>query len=268
MSIEQNIVKYSEASADILSILESGAINNEILKDKIIDYMYRNKISSLNTYSWEDLSEIASSGLAPELFSIGDTRLMEIRGKIYNAVLLAFNYDRIALNPESEAYKKYNNNTGLAGMTFGLKEVYEDFFQFEGLNRNNYNYDATVINSILNNYMLELLEEDLQIVMMDIYRNYDGEDKQFKMYLPTEYEILGKNTFGTDNTEVFKQYPYYVEYPENIKKYDITSKRSNYWTATKCNKNNTSYVYISSGGSSNYSKALNTTINVSFCFCL
>jgi len=265
MLITEEIVKYNQASADLLTIMESSN-DKLVLRDKTLDYMLKHKIISLNSYTWAELKAISTEGRAQELFAIGDTKLITIKDKIYTVVLVAFDRERITFEEGTEEYNSYNNGTGLAGMTFNLYEIYEDFIQFEGLNINTYPYSESMINSNLNNYMKESLEADLSENITDVLRHYDSEDKPYSIYLPTEREILGTNEFGKDDEEYFNQLPYFVDYPNRVKKFTSDSKTGCYWTGTKAIMNNTSYVYINRNGFSNYTKALSTQVGVSFCF--
>lgn len=269
MLINEQTVKLFEAMTDVATILESST-NKDTLRDKIIDYMLRNRISSLNKYTWEELKQISKEGRGQELFDIGETKLMLIDNVIYNAMLVAFNYNTIDLDPEKADYRDYNGGTGLAHMMFQLKEIYIDYFQFEGLDRNERNIDDTVINSTLNYYIMKKLEEDLVENITGVYRTYNQESERnsYKIFLPTEYEIFGKNEYGRDESEVYSRLPVYTTYPTFVKKFTVDNKSGAYWTATANKGNTISYVFCNRNGYPNYARALSVGVGASFCWCI
>ena len=66
---------------------------------------------TFNNMSWVDIATVSEAGKAPEYFSVGDEKELQIGSETYHVQILGFNHD------------DKSDGSGKAGITVGLKEI-------------------------------------------------------------------------------------------------------------------------------------------------
>ena len=281
---EQNKVKYNQALLDVLYILESNeGIDKEDLSTILVNYMIKNKVISLDSYSWEEISHLAKKGLAPFYFNIGDQKSIKINGIDYTAIILDFDTEAADLGykltdddkPDEKTIDgniAFNDdlsiNYQITGITFGILELTQGNFQLHCKNTNKVPYYNTTMDSILNDYVLSNLEEDLLDVIVPVYRfSLDDIGMKYKLFALTEMEVTGKNVLSLVNRrDTF--YDYFKENPEKrVKKQEGTNIKDSYWLASPYMRDDKSWIFIDRDGLAGYDYAENRR-SITFAFCI
>lgn len=205
--------------------------------------------NELEGYTWTQIAEIAKSGSASNVFSIGDTKLMSLGYastgslKWYTATIIGFDHDDAAYMSD-EGYPREK-----AGITFMVTPLYQTYgigtndtsdddgfwlysqtYLHEALNHYNFNYD----DGGEENYYGELgpLFIKVRKYTRGKYSQLDiREDNCIAtLFIPSEWEIFGSspNSMDGDSTNPKEQYQYFKEGGSTIL-YDEEGNPATWW---------------------------------------
>lgn len=212
------------------------------------------------TDSWETIAAISEAGRAAEVYSLGDTKDIELTGIGTMTLEIAdFNHD----------YLSASNSAKKAGMSLLTKNLLPEAIKMNEQRTSAGGYPSSDLCAYLTGTVWNALPSDLQSHVKTIYKTYlSGKTaatvwKGYKIWIPLEYEMFGENTYGNaaeHTTGKPVKYPIFTDNQSRIKKAreDAVSSRyvpgGNYWTATP-DATDDYYPYFSDvnfNGSSHY----------------
>ena len=203
--------------------------------------------------SWDEIAEVSESGLASEIYSLGDTKDIEISGVGTMTLEIAdFNHD----------YLSGSTSAGMAGISMITRDLLPSTRQMNSSDTNVGGFPASDLYDYLNGDIYNGLPADLKPHVKTIYKWYctgnatnDGEWNGCKIWVPLEYEFHGKHTYGPDTEENngnARKYPIFTDDASRAKKLNNGSGAdSQYWTATPSETHAVNFVRVTSGGSYN-----------------
>ena len=167
--------------------------------------------AALSTMSWAEIAAVSQAGLAVEYWSVGDEISVSIVGTAYSAVIIGFAHDDLA------------DNSGKAGITFGLKQCLSSSEKMNGAMSNAGGWSSCALRATLNGTILGRLPAALRSVIRPVRKKAaaDGEDETRidivtdSLFLFSEIEVLGDSDVGDGYVENSwegegSQYPYYT----------------------------------------------------------
>ena len=214
----------------------------------------------LENNDWETISAISKAGKAAEIWSIGDTKTRTSFSNTYTVRIIGFDHDDVT---DAASYGRAK-----AGITFELTEI-----RVKGIVHSSYPMSGgwgscQLRNTTLPNYF-NSLATDLQNVIIPVNKPYALSSGSIlnasdKLFLLSEYEISGKNSYG--NAKEGIRYDYYAAGNSRIKKYNGTN--SYYWTRTAADTN-IYYFVVHKNTNQSYNRAyVDSSYGVAFAFCV
>lgn len=219
--------------------------SNVGLNFSLVEY----KIRELNEMSWVEIQQVADSGVASQIFNVGDTKTFFIGNNAYNAVILGFNNYLVA-----------DGGGVSAGITFGITPL-NDNSQFYSSYSNTGGWEESTIMHDLMTAELSTFPQDLQQVIKSVVvqsvipplsRTVSTVEK---LFLPSCTEIYGaRPTAGFIPDIEGSQYQYYADKNvtlENNYEEAIQYKNNQataYWTRTPTYQNDNEFYAVSSSG--------------------
>ena len=195
----------------------------------------------LENNTWEQISKIARSGKASQVWNVGDTKQITVNGKTYNAQIIGFDHDNVT---DSASYGREK-----AGITFQFGEIYSNE---KWANTNPWHGSSlrtTTMANILSkmddckNYIVPVNK-----ISMTAYNHASETIVSDSLFLLSEGEIFGTLTYCgiTEGS----QYAFYAAGNSKLKKFDGTVLT--WWTRSGQYGTKSSYaskrVYVSTGG--------------------
>ena len=190
--------------------------------------------SSFATDSWDTIAAVAESGVADQVYNLGDTKDIEISGVGTMTLEIAdFNHD----------YLSGNTSADMAGISMITKHLLPNKRYMNASNFNSGGYPSSVIYDYLNGTVLNGLPADLRAVLKTIYKWYgtgnastNGEWHGCKVWMPLEYEMFGESINSPEtehSTGNARKYPIFTDDASRIKKLNNGSGNTTwYWEAS------------------------------------
>ena len=144
-----------------------------------------NASSTLSDNSWETIRIVSESGLASQIWNIGDTKNATVNGNTYTFRIIGFDHDDLATT--------LSNGRTKAGITFEMDDVYETTYRLNS----SYNLtkwaNTTMYTSSLPS-LLELFENDLKNCIKEVKKmtGYSTEltTDIHKLFILSAYELV------------------------------------------------------------------------------
>jgi hypothetical protein len=184
----------------------------------------------LADYTWAELSAIAKSGLASEMFRLGDTKTFSMGGKTMTAKLIGF-------DNECNYCEGYTDKSNYPGMTFLMTTAYEDAVQMDA-ERDAESYAKSSLRAYVDTLIDEVEEELQQVIVPVTYdKGHVAEIANQYLWIPHSYGINYTNALSTEtSSKVIYQICLQdtVEKINEVRKVKSSdgSKFVTYWTAT------------------------------------
>ncbi|MDE6125023.1 MAG: hypothetical protein K2G22_07345, partial [Eubacterium sp.] len=167
--------------------IEAGSYIKTVEIDTV--KIYKITALALNDASWEQIAEISESGKAMDIWALGDEKNITVAGEELTLVIVDFDHD------------DKSDNSGKAGLTFGLKNLMTNNRSISGLSSNANGFTGTNTYSWLHSELFLNFPVDLQNVIKSVDKktsignmNTDIIVDSMKVFLFSEIEIFGEVT--------------------------------------------------------------------------
>lgn len=252
----------------------------------------------LDENTWEQISEVSSSGVAENIWEVGDRKQVTLNGTMSKltlsnystyAFILGFNH-----NSSREGSGRIHFQIGKTALSGGkdicLVSGYRDDSDFY-MNTSNTNSggweDSYMRNNILgtsktsySGKFIGVLPSALRNVLKSVTKYTDNTGNSSTSssavtattdyaFLLSEYEVSGSCAYANSNeASRQQQYAYYSAGNSKIKyNHSSTGTAINWWLRSPRRSNSTAFVFVNSSGSAYYSTASNS-IGVAPGFCV
>ena len=255
-------------------------------------------IRTLNDYTWDEISEISSSGEAASMFKVGDRKEIVLNGTMSNltfnnyhtyAFIIGFDHNA-GFEGEHRIHFQLAKTALSGGKDICLVSGYDDDSDFY-MNTSNTNAggweDSYMRNNILgtsktsySGRFIGVLPSALRNVLKSVTKYTDNTGNSSTSsgavtattdyaFLLSEYEVFGSCTYSnTNEASRQQQYAYYAAGNSKIK-YNHSSAGSAFpwWLRSPYRSNSTSFVSVNSNGSV-YSGTARWSLGVAPGFCV
>lgn len=240
-------------------IRAAGACDSCAVLASLREYHATSDVGILDDYSWDEIAAIAEGEKPEEKFSIGDEKTVTLyTGEEVTFVILGFNHDKL-------------QKGGVAGITFGLKELMDGRFEMNADDTNVGGWRDSKMRTVYMERIYKLLPDDLRKHIKTTLKltgegdcSEDTEQTADKLFLFSEKEVFGTTEYAVSNEG--KQYPYFKEERNRIKHRNGTSADI-WWLRSPYASNGNSFCYVYISGYVYYITA-SISVGVCFGFCL
>lgn len=279
-SMEQP-VNSEESNFIIQNGYSTKKINFTDLKNSIVTEFPYNGAREI-TESWNEIKTLAGNGWIGSNIRVGDYKKITLTNGITFTMEVA----------GIDTYSSRNNHY----IDFISREVYSSATNWTTASDNNVSvttsgpnqcpYFNSSIKNYLNNDIYDLLPTDLKDVIVNKALNIEIRKRNGtssgaietstghcacnigKLWIPTEFEVLGKETYGTLRHSSFGQvqYPIFRDGLRNRIKINSYNGTDSWWTATVVDGNTTAIVCIDSSGYPTDINTVSTRVKFPLCF--
>lgn len=214
-------------------------------------------VYNFTTDSWSKIAQASASGIASEVYSLGDTKDIELTGIGTMTLEIAdFNHDYLS---GSTSAKKA-----------GISMITRDLLPYERrMNRSDTNvggFPASALYDYLNGTILNDMPSDLRSVLKTIYKWYgtgnattNGQWHGCKVWIPLDYEMFGTTILSpaTEHTTGnARKYPIFTDKASRIKRMNNGSGEATwYWEASPDASDAACFCVVTSDGASGSNSA-------------
>ncbi len=201
-------------------IRAAGACDSCAVLASLREYYATSVVGVLDDYSWDEIAEIAEGEKPEEKFSIGDEKTVTLyTGEEVTFVILGFNHDKL-------------QKGGVAGITFGLKELMDGRFEMNADDTNVGGWRDSKMRTVYMERIYKLLPDDLRKHIKPALKltsegdcSDDVEQTVDKLFLFSEKEVFGSIEYAASNEG--KQYQYFKDANNRVKHRNGTS--ADFW---------------------------------------
>lgn len=214
-------------------------------------------VKHLNDWSWQDISEIAASGLAPAFFQVGDIKTVTLKdGSTIELRIIGFNHDQ---DPDGR----------ILPISFETVQTLNKDFSMNEDRTNVGGWAESKLRRVLNSEVLNLLPDDLLAVIKPCVKvtSKGGTMTQTtdKLFILSEQEIFGRKIYSIGGEGQW--YDWYRRENTPYGKKKQSGERDWRWERSPFGNNPTYFCYVSSTGTAILNGAINTR-GVAFGFCV
>lgn len=224
-----------------------------------IDGVYKAKIGTLEQTSWEKISKVSALGVAPQFFSVGDTKDITVNGENLTMEIVGFNHDDLA-------------DGGKAGITFGTKHLMAETRKMNSSNTNSGGWTGSELCLWLTSTCYNGLPSELRSVIRAVDKKTSAGKKlttininSMKIFLFSEKEV------GLSDYSVAGEGEKYARFTSNSVRAKKMRNGSDYagwwWLRSPLSDNAYGYCGVDSGGSASHGNASESN-GVCFGFCV
>lgn len=223
-----------------------------------IVYVYPFTIGdNLNDTDWADIDICGRLGMAQQFFKVGDSKTVNIGGTNYEVQIIGFNHDDKV-------------SGGKAAYSFQLVDCLNQTQQMNTSNTNTGGWNGSAMRGRMSTYKSQLPAALRNVIKTVKKKSGTGrgsssgtQQTNDDLFLLSEIEIFGTTTYSVAGEGT--QYEWYKAGNSRIKK---VNGSANAWWERSPNSGYTNYFcVVNSSGNANYYDA-NTSIGVSFGFCV
>ena len=215
----------------------------------------------LENNTWEQISKIARSGKASQVWNVGDTKTFMFQTKVCHAQIIGFDHDDVS-DPASYGREK-------AGITFQLVELPGSAFALNTMEGNKNPYVSSQVHGQLVSWFNNSIDTVVKNFIVTVNKEYEPtysttDSSAENLFVLSEPEYRGSKSLGAQNIGL--QYAYYAA-GNSRKKYTPAGTAGSHWTRSRKKSSTTDFVYIESDGSydSYNSRAVNCYCPFAFC---
>lgn len=240
-----------ELSATISGSKKTKTIDIDVLGIRYISLL------PLNDLSWTQINTLGTTGVLDKMFSLGDTKDVELSG-IGIMTLQIADFDHDYLSGETTAKK--------AAVTFLCKNLLYKTYQMNGSDTNSGGFPSSALCSTLNGSVYNALPSDLKAVIKTAYKWYgtgqnttNGKWSGHKLWLPLTFEMFGESSYSPTTERTIgnaRQYPIFTDNASRIKKMNNGGGSTQwYWLASPHATTSADFCRVGSDGSSYFNNA-------------
>ncbi len=241
-------------------IRAAGACDSCAVLASLREYYATSVVGVLDDYSWDEIAEIAEGERPEEKFSIGDEKTVTLyTGEEVTFVILGFNHDKL-------------QKGGVAGITFGLKELMDGRFEMNADDTNVGGWRDSKMRTVYMERIYKLLPDDLRKHIKPVLKlTSEGNCSEAvwqdadKLFLFSEKEVFGTTEYAAPNEG--KQYPYFKD-ENNRVKHRNGSSAGIWWLRSPYASYSNSFCCVYGGGIVNSNSASSYSNGVCFGFCV
>ena len=220
------------------------------------------------TDSWAKIAQASASGIASEVYSLGDTKDIELAG-IGTMTLEIADFDHDYLSASTSGDK--------AGISIITKDLLYQTYQMNSSTTNSGGFPMSELKNTLNGTIYNALPADLLNVIKTAYKWYgygdgttNGNWLGTKLWIPLECEMFGETTYSpASEASGAKKYPIFTDNASRIKRmHNGSSSAYWYWEASPSASDATNFCCVGSNGGATDYYANPLTIGACFGLCV
>ena len=222
-------------------------------------YYYELQKKTIEGLTWAEINELASSGIAKKLLTVGDKKKVTLTtNEVIYVKIADFNHDTLS-----------DNTT--APITFIMEDCFKTTYAMNSSNTNSGGWKSAALRTTLNGTIYNTFPSDLKAVMKTTRKKrYNGGGSvatlntvDDKLWLPSEIELFGTYSYTGGSAEG-TLYPIYTDNTSRIKK--VNGSAHYYWTSSARGSNTRNFVVVGSNGSvSNRNASYSNGVSAGFC---
>lgn len=279
LSVQSNNTGVATASLSGKTItatgVADGSTNIKVTASAGMNYNSRtvNLSVSVTVYnfatdSWAKIAQASASGIASEVYSLGDTKDIELAG-IGTMTLEIADFDHDYLSASTSGDK--------AGISIITKDLLYQTYQMNSSTTNSGGFPMSELKNTLNGTIYNALPADLLNVIKTAYKWYgygngttNGNWLGTKLWIPLEYEMFGTTTHSPASEATgAKKYPIFTDNASRIKRMNNGSSSAYwYWEASPSASDATNFCCVGSNGGATDYYANPVTICACFGLCV
>lgn len=218
---------------------------------------YKVTMATLELSSWEDIATVSESGLAAEVWDIGDTKTITVNGVSYTAVVIGFDHDTLTTTGDRTT----------AGITFQLQNCLATTYKMNSSDTNSGGWTSCLMRTSTMATLLSQLSADLQGVLKFVNKLTSAGSQSAtinttsdKLFLLSEIEVHNTTTYSKAGEG--SQYAYYAAGNSKVK-----TGATVWWHRSPRGTTSTQFTNTSNVGNVNYIEASGLW-GVAFAFCV
>lgn len=177
----------------------------------------------LNNFSWAEIEEIGQSGLAQQVFSIGDTKDISVSGETLTMEIYGFNHDDL-------------HNGGKAPITFGTVNLMAKERQMNMSNTNVGSFVGSAMYAYLRDTVLPSLPEEIRSHIKTVNKKTSAGNKSssvktdaVQIFLFSVNEVAGTQSDSWVSNNEGSQYPVFSNTASRVKKLSNGAGAAQWW---------------------------------------
>ena len=193
----------------------------------------------LESYTWAQINEISSYGMADTYWDVGDTKTILIGGSQYALQIAGFNHDDLA------------SSEGKAGITFTLLTCLSTQYSMNASGTNTGGWNACALRTTLQSDIYNQIEDDLRNIIKPVMkkRGIGGKqttlaESQDTLFLFSENEIFGLNTYSAPGEGT--QYELFTTAANRIK--TVLGSAAGWWTGSAFILDSQAFCFVNNTG--------------------
>lgn len=214
----------------------------------------------LDDCSWAEIDMYGKSGMADKVFSLGDTKTVQLKdGTTIHVRIIGFNHDR-------------DKHSNILPISFETVETLNDDFQMNPEYTNKGGWQNSQLRKMLNNSIIELLPDDLLSVIKPCLKEtcLGGGSQKIGMtsdplFILSEQEIFGRKIYSIGGEG--KWYDWYRQENTEYGKCKQNGERDWRWERSPYSGGTSGFCYVGASGDAGNSGA-SYSYGVSFGFCV
>lgn len=225
---------------------------------------------TLEDDSWELISDIGQRGLHTILYSIGDTKDIELTDIGTMTMEIAdFDHDYLAASTDADT----------APITFLTRDLLYKTYQMSSANRNGGGFPSMPLRTTLNVTIFYALPSELKAVIQTAYKAYgkgnssnDAAWAGMNLWVPLAWELFDDPSYaptGERDTGNARKYPIFTDDASRVKKMSNgTGDAYMYYTATPANDSPEICLSVQNTGIQLHTHGTDSNLGVCFGFCV
>ena len=208
--------------------------------------------------SWDKIIKACQTNKVPSTWLVGDYKEMTINGAPYAVVIIG------------KAHDTYSDGTGMAPLTFQLRECYETKYPMNSTDSNVGGWGSCKMRSTHLPAIMATMPNNVQLAIREVNKLTSAGNKSStikttadKLVLLSEMEVYGVASYAFPGEGT--RYAYYSNGASDIKK--LGDKASGWWLRSPDRDSNSMFCSVSYLGGSNDYFANYTDYGMPFAFC-
>lgn len=217
----------------------------------------------MNNFSWAEIEQIGQSGLAQQVFSIGDTKDISVSGETITVEIYGFNHDDL-------------QNGGKASYTFGMRDLMANTRQMNTSQTNVGGFTGSAMYSYLNTTLYNQLPADLRSVIKQVNKKTSAGNTStavnadtMRLWLPSLNEVYGSHSYSWCSNNEGIKYSIFTNDASRIKNMSNGSgSASLWWLRSPSMSHSTSFCVVYNNGGVGNTNSATRAYGVCFGFCV